>query len=228
MRRPARSSGSSTPCRAAGEPGFETWTPNEHWPPLGGAPWNTVSYDRELELVYFSTGQPTPWSTASRGPGDSLVYELRARGRSRHRQDPLALPARRRPTSGTAPRTRACSSTCAIDGVMRKALDSDRQDRLGRRARPADGRVPARVPHRVRQHDHGLDRRRPADLRPRKLPKPEDVDSAKVFEICPHLHGARNLQAPSYSPITGYYYLGVNNSCMNAQVVTPEFGRAAA
>jgi hypothetical protein len=37
------------------------------------------------------------------------------------------------------------------------------------------------------------------------------------------LHGARNLQAPSYSPVTGYYYLGVNNSCMNAQVVTPVF-----
>ncbi len=56
----------------AGEPGYETWTPNEQWPPLGGAPWNTVSYDRELELVYFPTGQPAPWSTASRGPGDSL------------------------------------------------------------------------------------------------------------------------------------------------------------
>jgi mono/diheme cytochrome c family protein len=57
----------------------------------------------------------------------------------------------------------------------------------------------------------------------RSRPKPEDVDSGKVFEICPHIHGARNLQAPSYSPLTGLYYLGVNNSCMNAQVVTPEF-----
>jgi outer membrane protein assembly factor BamB len=59
---------------------------------------------------------------------------------------------------------------------------------------------------------------------PRSQPTPADVDSGKVFEICPHIHGARNLQAPSYSPQTGYYYLGVNNSCMNAQVVTPVFG----
>ena len=58
---------------------------------------------------------------------------------------------------------------------------------------------------------------------PRAMPKPADVDSGKVFEICPHIHGARNLQAPSFSPLTGYYYLGVNNSCMNAQVVTPVF-----
>ena len=43
---------------------------------------------------------------------------------------------------------------------------------------------------------------------PRALPVPADVDSGKVFEICPHIHGARNLQAPSYSPQTGFYYLG--------------------
>src|SRR5690606_30169559 len=55
-----------------GEPGYETWTDNGIWPPLGGATWNTVSYEPELELVYFSTGQPAPWTTASRGPGDSL------------------------------------------------------------------------------------------------------------------------------------------------------------
>ena len=58
---------------------------------------------------------------------------------------------------------------------------------------------------------------------PRAIPQPADVDSGKVFEICPHIHGARNLQAPSFSPQTGYYYLGVNNSCMNAQVVAPVF-----
>ena len=58
---------------------------------------------------------------------------------------------------------------------------------------------------------------------PRSIPTPADVDSGKVFEICPHIHGVRNLQAPSYSPLTGFYYLGVNNSCMNAQVVTPVF-----
>ena len=43
---------------------------------------------------------------------------------------------------------------------------------------------------------------------PRAIPAPRDVDSGKVFEICPHIHGARNLQAPSFSPLTGYYYLG--------------------
>ena len=105
-----------------------------------------------------------------------------------------------------------------------QSRDPDRQDRLGRRARSRDRRVPARVPHGLRQHDHGLDASRAgrSSIRAR-FRAPTDVDSGKVFEICPHIHGARNLQAPSFSPLTGYYYLGVNNSCMNAQVVTPVF-----
>ena len=54
-----------------GDPGYDTWTRRDV-PPLGGAPWNTVSYDPDLRLVYFSTGQPAPWSTALRGQGDAL------------------------------------------------------------------------------------------------------------------------------------------------------------
>jgi alcohol dehydrogenase (cytochrome c) len=41
------------------------------------------------------------------------------------------------------------------------------------------------------------------------------VDSGKVFEVCPHFHGARNLNSPSFSPVTGLYYIGINNSCMD-------------
>jgi mono/diheme cytochrome c family protein len=65
-------------------------------------------------------------------------------------------------------------------------------------------------------------------INPATVPKAEDLDSGKVFEVCPHLHGARNVQAPSYSPITGLYYLGVNNTCMDAKVVSAPYvpGRA--
>jgi mono/diheme cytochrome c family protein len=58
---------------------------------------------------------------------------------------------------------------------------------------------------------------------PKAIPTPADLDSGKIFEICPHLHGARNLQAPSYSPITRLYYLGINNACMDAKVVSAKY-----
>ena len=58
---------------------------------------------------------------------------------------------------------------------------------------------------------------------PAKIAAPEDVGSGKILEVCPPVHGARNLQSPSYSPITRLYYLGINNACMTATVVPTEY-----
>ena len=205
-----------------GEPGYETWTENGTWPPLGGAAWNTVSYDPDLRLVYFSTGQPTPWTTASRGRGDSLytnsvIAADAETGEIRwHFQ---LVPADEWDRSAYE----SMLVDLEIDGVMRKALIQTGKIGWG----VVLDRATGEFLHAFRTaYDNTItgwtDQGRPI-YDPKTVPIPEDVDSGKVFEICPHIHGARNLQAPSYSPITGFYYLGVNNSCMNAQVVTPEF-----
>ena len=57
-----------------GEPGFETWS-GDSWK-TGGAPvWTMGSYDPELKLVYFGTGNPGPdWNPAQR-PGDNLYSD---------------------------------------------------------------------------------------------------------------------------------------------------------
>jgi alcohol dehydrogenase (cytochrome c) len=205
-----------------GESGFETWTENDQWPPLGGAAWNTASYDAELGLVYFSTGQPTPWTTASRGPGDSL-YSVAllaveaATGKLRwHFQ---LVPGDQWDRSGYE----GMLVDLRVGGVPRKALITTGKIGWG----VVLDRVTGEFLHAFRTaYDNTItgwsEQGRPV-FDPRTLPTPKDVDSGKVFEICPHIHGARNLQSPSYSPLTGLYYLGVNNSCMNAQVVTPVF-----
>jgi hypothetical protein len=54
-----------------------------------------------------------------------------------------------------------------------------------------------------------------AILDPALVPTMADVDSGKVFEVCPYYHGGRDLNAPSWSPVTSLYYLGVNNTCMD-------------
>jgi alcohol dehydrogenase (cytochrome c) len=56
---------------APGEPGSETWS-GEAWK-TGGAPtWVTGSYDPELRLLYWGTGNPAPdWNGDDR-PGDNL------------------------------------------------------------------------------------------------------------------------------------------------------------
>jgi len=206
-----------------GDPGYETWTKRDV-PPLGGAPWNTVSYDPELRLVYFSTGQPAPWSTALRGPGDALYTNTvlavdASSGKIRwHFQ---LNPADDWDRAGYE----NMLVDLTIDGRARKALIQtgkmgwgvvlDRQtgEFLHAFKTAYDNVVTGWTP-----------KGRPI-VNPALVPTVADIDSGKVFEVCPHLHGARNLQAPSYSPITRLYYLGINNSCMDAKVVSVPYVR---
>jgi alcohol dehydrogenase (cytochrome c) len=54
-----------------GEPGSESW-PGDSWVHGGGATWLTGSYDPELKLLYWGTGNPGPdWNGDSR-KGDNL------------------------------------------------------------------------------------------------------------------------------------------------------------
>jgi alcohol dehydrogenase (cytochrome c) len=58
---------------APGEPGSETWPPNsDAWKYGGGATWRSGSYDPELDLVYWGTGNAEPYDPRPRGELDSL------------------------------------------------------------------------------------------------------------------------------------------------------------
>jgi alcohol dehydrogenase (cytochrome c) len=56
---------------APGERGSETWPKDESWSRGGGSTWMTGSYDPELDLVYWGTGNAGPWDPRGR-PGDNL------------------------------------------------------------------------------------------------------------------------------------------------------------
>ena len=53
-----------------GEPGSESW-PGETWRTGGASIWVTGSFDPELNLTYWGTGNPGPWIGDQR-PGDNL------------------------------------------------------------------------------------------------------------------------------------------------------------
>jgi alcohol dehydrogenase (cytochrome c) len=57
-----------------GEPGSETWT-GDAWKTGGGPIWTTGSYDPDLNLMYWGTGNPGPdWNGDGR-PGDNLYTD---------------------------------------------------------------------------------------------------------------------------------------------------------
>src|SRR5438093_9277826 len=58
---------------APGEPGSETWPRNsDAWMHGGGPTWRSGSYDPQLDLVYWGTGNAEPYDPKPRGGLDSL------------------------------------------------------------------------------------------------------------------------------------------------------------
>lgn len=58
---------------APGEPGHESWpADSDAWTRGGGATWRSGSYDPQLDLVYWGTGNAAPYNPAPRGATDAL------------------------------------------------------------------------------------------------------------------------------------------------------------
>jgi alcohol dehydrogenase (cytochrome c) len=58
---------------APGEPGSETWPKDsDAWKQGGGPTWRSGSYDPQLDLVYWGTGNAEPYDPKPRGALDSL------------------------------------------------------------------------------------------------------------------------------------------------------------
>ena len=207
---------------APGEPGYETWTENEI-PPLGGLTWGTISYDPELGFIYLGTGQPTPWASTLRGPGDALytnsilALDIDTGELQWHFQ---VVPSDNWDLDSTH---ESMLVDLEFGGTVVKALIETSKIGWGVILDRETGRF-------LRAFRTGYDNLITgwtdsgspifnADL----IPSLEDVDSERVFEVCPHYHGTRNLNSPSYSPVTGLYYLGINNSCMDVTFVSEEY-----
>ena len=54
-----------------GEKGYDSWPPGDAYLRGGGSTWITGSYDPDLDLLYWGTGNAGPWNPATR-PGDNL------------------------------------------------------------------------------------------------------------------------------------------------------------
>ena len=207
---------------APGEPGSETWAEHEI-PPLGGLTWNTISYDPELGWIYIGTGQPTPWASTLRGPGDALytnsilALDIDTGELQWHFQ---VVPADNWDLDSTH---ESMLVDLVIGGVERKALIETSKIGWG----IVLDRVTGRFLHAFRTGYDNLitgwtDNGSPI-FNPDLIPTADDVDSDRVFEVCPYYVGTRNLNSPSYNVATGLYYVGINNSCMDVTFVSEEY-----
>ena len=75
-----------------GSPEAKTWPSVEAMMHGGGMTWGSTTYDPELNLIYFGTGNPQPVINGRKRQGDNLYHRVDRRAESRHRQAGLVFP----------------------------------------------------------------------------------------------------------------------------------------
>ena len=74
--RPASACGGATWCPSPGEPGSETWPADgEAWARGGANCWVTPTFDPDLNLLYYGTGNPCPDFDGAVREGDNLYTD---------------------------------------------------------------------------------------------------------------------------------------------------------
>ena len=183
-----------------GEPGHESWG-GDSWKHGGGSIWVTGSYDPELNLTYWGTGNPGPdWNPTAR-PGDNLytdsVVALDAdTGKLKwHFQftphdgwdwDAVQVPV---------------LADINVRGKMRKTMLWANRNGFFYTLDRATGEFLSGKEFVKQTWASGLDDRG----RPMKIPGKEP--NRQGSQVWPGVQGGTNWYAPSFSPRTGLFYV---------------------
>jgi PQQ-dependent dehydrogenase (methanol/ethanol family) len=186
--------------------------PKDGWK-NGGAPvWGWMSYDPELDLVYYGTGNPAPWNTDQR-PGDNRwATSVLARnpGDGSLRWAYQFTPADNWDFDSTQ---EMILTDLTVNGKSRKALVHFDKNGFVFSLDRTTGELLAAHPYVPVNWAKQIDM---------KTGRPV-VDSTKmtgeskgnIKNICPTLEGGKNQQPAAYSPMTKLFYVPTNNMCMD-------------
>jgi PQQ-dependent dehydrogenase (methanol/ethanol family) len=191
--------------------GVSSW-PSEAWKLGGGNVWGWISYDAELDLIYYGTGNPGPWNPEQR-PGDNKW---------------TAGIFARRPDSGEAVWFYQWSPhdlhdydgvnenvllDLVIDGKKRKTLVRPERNGYVYVMDRASGEVLSATPFAHITTSLGVDLQTGRlKYNPQKIPKTGVV----LRDICPASPGAKDWQPSAWSPRTQLLYIPYQNLCQDA------------
>jgi alcohol dehydrogenase (cytochrome c) len=191
---------------APGEPGGDTWG-NEAWQRGGGSTWITGTYDPELNLIYWGTGNPGPDMNGDVRPGDNLytcsVVAIDA--------DTGKLKWHFQFTPHDVHDWDAISDPVLVDltlhGSKVKAVIQANRNGFFYALDRTNGKMLLAKQYTRVSWASGIG----ADGRP-KLIAGQDP-SEEGTKSCPGLGGGHNWQATTYSPQSGLFYFGSTDGC---------------
>jgi alcohol dehydrogenase (cytochrome c) len=216
-----------------GEPGGDTWKGDSG--KFGGAvAWHIGSYDPKLNLVYYGTSNPSPWSASVRGNDSSDIGKFS----NLYSASVLALNA----DTGKI--------TWHYQFTPHDAWDYDGVNELVFADLPVEGK---KTPVIMQANRNGffyvIDRANGKLISAKKyieavnwatgidLKTGTPIEAAgnskrpgmkrKANDICPNLIGGKNWMPMSYSEATGLVYIPTMNLCMDMEGIQADYKRGA-
>jgi alcohol dehydrogenase (cytochrome c) len=215
------------------EPGADTWK-GDSGKNGGGVAWHIGSYDPKLNLVYYGTSNPSPWSASVRGNDSSDIGKFS----NLYTASILAL----NPDTGKI--------AWHYQTTPHDAWDYDGVNELVFADLPFDGK---KVPVLMQANRNGffyvIDRASGKLLSAKQyvegvnwatgidMKTGAPIETAgnakrpgmkrKASNVCPNLIGAKNWMPMSYDQQTGLVYIPTINLCMDMEGIDPEYKRGA-
>ena len=198
--------------------GVTTWPPDA-WKIGGGGVWGWISYDPELNLIYYGTANPGPWNPDQR-PGDNK-WTCGIFARNPDNGEALWFyqwsPHDLHDYDGV---NEQILIDLPIAGHTRKVLVRPERNGYVYVLDRTSGEVLSATPFAYITTSKGVDLKTG-----RLIYNPEKSASLGkvVREICPASPGAKDWQPSAFSPKTGLLYLPHNNLCQDAESVEANY-----
>jgi alcohol dehydrogenase (cytochrome c) len=190
-----------------GEPGFETWPDEYSAAHGGGMPWLPGTYDPELNLYYFGTGNPNPVLAGQSRKGDNLytcsivaidpdtgkmAWYFQATPHDTHDWDAAQVPI---------------LIDGVIDGRPRKLIAQANRNGHFFLLDRTNGKHLLTAPF-----ADGLNWTKGINRKGQPIPDPAKDPSVPGTLVMPTTDGVTNWPPPSFSPDTGLFYVGTNEA----------------
>lgn len=190
--------------------GVSSWNP-DGWKIGGGNPWGWISYDPELHMIYYGTGNPGPWNPNQR-PGDNkwtagvFARDVRT-GQAKwfYQSSPHDL-------FDYDDINESVLLDIPFGGKMRKVLARPARTGFFMLLDRETGELLAADPF---AHVNSILRVDLKTGRPVMNPEKEPQAGRTTRNICPAAPGGKDWNPSAFSPQTGLVYIPHNNLCMD-------------
>jgi lanthanide-dependent methanol dehydrogenase len=202
--------------------GTKTW-PGEHWKQGGGTTWGWYTYDPDLNLLYYGTGNPGTWNPTPRKGDNKWSMTIFARN-----PDTGEAKWGYQKTPWDAWDYDGINENVLVDlkmgGQAVKALVNFDRNGFAYTLDRTNGKLL------VAEHFVATNWAKSVDKqtgRPVEDPSKRTKQGADTKDICPGAMGGKDQQPSAFSPRTGLFYTGTNNICMNYEGVEVKYTAGA-